>query len=75
MRLKIGLVQVADLETGATIWLDTNDATVQVTYNQQHHKILDDASTIFKKAGADLIQIETGQDYVKALQHFFIKRA
>ena len=72
---KIGLVQVADLETGATIWLDTNDATVQVAYNQQHHKILDDASTIFKKAGADLIQIETGQDYVKALQHFFIKRA
>ena len=72
---KIGLVQVADLETGATIWLDTNDAAVQMAYNQQHHKILDDASTIFKKAGADLIQIETGQDYVKALQHFFIKRA
>jgi uncharacterized protein (DUF58 family) len=72
---KIGLVQVADPETGATIWLDTNDAAVQVAYNQQHHKILDDATTIFKKAGADLIQIETGQDYVKALQHFFIKRA
>ncbi|MBC7720830.1 MAG: DUF58 domain-containing protein, partial [Pedobacter sp.] len=44
-------------------------------YNQQHHKILEDASIIFRKAGADLIQIETGQDYVKALQHFFIKRA
>ncbi len=72
---KIGLVQVADPETSATLWLDTNDAAVQVAYNQQHHKILDDASTIFKNAGADLIQIETGQDYVKALQHFFIKRA
>jgi uncharacterized protein (DUF58 family) len=72
---KIGLVQVADPETGATLWLDTNDVAVQVAYNQQHHKILDDATTIFKKAGADLIQIETGQDYVKALQHFFIKRA
>lgn len=72
---KIGLVQVADPETGATLWLDTNDASVQVAYNRQHHKIMDDAATIFRKAGADLIQIETGQDYVKALQHFFIKRA
>ena len=72
---KIGLVQVLDPETDATVWLDTNDAAVQLAYNQQHHKILEDASIIFRKAGADLIQIETGQDYVKALQHFFIKRA
>ncbi len=72
---KIGLVQVADPETGATLWLDTNDAAVQLAYTQQHHKILEDAHIIFRKAGADLIQIETGQDYVKALQHFFIKRA
>ncbi len=72
---KIGLVQVADLETGAILLLDTNDASVQVSYNQQHHKIMDDAATIFRKAGADLIQIETGQDYVKALQYFFKKRA
>jgi uncharacterized protein (DUF58 family) len=72
---KIGLVQVADPETGETLWLDTNDASVQVAYNRQHHKIIDDAASVFRKAGADLIQIETGQDYVKALQHFFIKRA
>lgn len=72
---KIGLVQVADSETGATLWLDTNDTSVQVAYNKQYHKIMDDAATIFRKAGADLLQIETGQDYVKALQHFFIKRA
>ena len=72
---KIGLVQVADPETGATLWLDTNDTSVQIAYNRQYHKIMDDAATIFRKAGADLIQIETGQDYVKALQHFFIKRA
>ena len=72
---KIGLVQVADAETGNTVWLDTNDAAVSLSYNQQHHKILEDAATIFRKAGADLIQIETGEDYVKALQHFFIKRA
>ena len=72
---KIGLVQVADAETGDTVWLDTNDATVRLSYNQQHHKILEDATTIFRKASADLIQIETGEDYVKALQHFFMKRA
>jgi len=72
---KIGLIQAADPETGAIVWLDTNDAAVQLAYQQQHFKIIEDAQKIFRNAGADLIQIETGQDYVKALQHFFIKRA
>ena len=44
-------------------------------YQQQFLKIQTDAQQTFKKAGADLLQIATGQDYVKALQQFFIKRA
>jgi hypothetical protein len=31
-------------------------------------------NTIFKKAGAQLLQIRTEQDYVKILQQFFQKR-
>ncbi len=72
---KMGLIQATDPETGAAVWLDTNDTMVRLAYQQQHLKIMEDAKTLFRKAGADLIQIETGQDYVKALQHFFIKRA
>lgn len=72
---KVGLLQIRDAETGKQVWLDTNDAFVRFKYNQQFQRILDDAKQSFKNAGADLMQLATGEDYVKALQQFFIKRA
>lgn len=72
---KVGLIQLRDAETGKMVVLNTNDAYTQYKYNQQFKKILDDAKVSFRKAGADLIQLSTGQDYVKLLQQFFIRRA
>ena len=72
---KAGMLQVRDAETGQTLWLDTNDAYVRLQYNRQFHKIMDDAKTTFRNAGADLLQLPTGEDYVKSLQQFFIRRA
>jgi uncharacterized protein (DUF58 family) len=71
----IGLIQVQDAETGKTIWLDTSDTTVNYYYQQQFVRIQDQAKRTFRTAGADLLQIATGADYVKILQQFFIKRA
>jgi uncharacterized protein (DUF58 family) len=71
----VGLLQIEDAETGETTWLDTKDTMVQHYYKQQFLKIRQDARNIFRTAGADLLQIATGEDYVKALQQFFIKRA
>lgn len=72
---KIGLLEVHDAETGETILIDTNDALTQYNYNRQYKKIQEDAKQNFKLAGTDLIQLATGDDYVKALQEFFMKRA
>jgi uncharacterized protein (DUF58 family) len=72
---KAGLMQLRDAETGKMVVLNTNDAYTQYKYNQQFKKILEDAKVSFRKAGADLIQLSTGQDYVKLLQQFFIRRA
>lgn len=72
---QIGMVQVVDAETGSMMVLNTNDAFTRYRYNQQFHKMLDDAKQAFRKAGADLMQVSTGQDYVKLLQQFFIRRA
>jgi hypothetical protein len=55
--------------------VDTNDAYTRYKYDQQFQKVLDDAKISFRKAGADLMQLATGQDYVKLLQQFFIRRA
>lgn len=71
----VGLLQVADIETGNQQYIDTSDALVRYKYHQQFLKIQADAKQAFKLAGADLIELKTGEDYVKSLQHFFIKRA
>lgn len=71
----IGLVQVHDAETGKKTWLDTSDAFTRVKYNRQFLQIMEDARQTFRSAGADLMQLATGEDYVKALQQFFIRRA
>jgi len=72
---KIGLLQLEDAETGETILLNTRSSLTQYEYNRQFKKIQQDAKQNFRLAGADLIQLATGDDYVKALKEFFMKRA
>lgn len=71
----VGLIQLQDAETGKTVWLDTSDTMSKYLYQNQFIKIQEDAKETFRLAGADLLQIATGDDYVKALQQFFIRRA
>jgi hypothetical protein len=70
----IGMVQVEDLESSKTKWLDTSDKMVQYNYQQHFLEQSTLCKNIFKKAGADLLHIRTDEDYVKILQQFFIKR-
>lgn len=70
----IGLVKVEDMETGASTYLDTNDTVIRYRYHQQFLQIQEDAVKAFKTANADLIHLRVDDDYVKALQQFFIKR-
>lgn len=70
----VGLVQVEDLETGQTKWVNTNNALVRYNYEQEFFKVTAYAASIFKKAGCDLLHLQTGEDYVKVLQKFFISR-
>lgn len=71
----VGLLQVRDAETGKQVWLNTKDMYTRQQYNLQFMKVLEDAKLIFRKSGADLMQLSTGEDYVKKLQGFFVNRA
>lgn len=71
----VGLMQLRDAETGKMVLLNTNDSYTRFKYTEQFQKVLEDAKSAFRKAGADLLQVSTGQDYVKLLQQFFIRRA
>lgn len=70
-----GLMEVQDAETGEKVLINTKNAFSRYRYNQQFIKVMEDAKQFFKSAGADLLQLSTGDDYVKALQQFFIKRS
>lgn len=70
-----GLMNLRDAETRKMVLLNTNDPYTRYKYAQQFQKVLEDAKNAFRKAGADLLQVSTGQDYVKLLQQFFIRRA
>lgn len=71
---RIGLVEITDPETGETFLFDSNDKFSRLRYSRQFDKITQQARDQFKRVGADLLQIETGQDFVKIMQQFFIKR-
>ncbi len=71
----VGLIQVADAETGATQWVDTADRRVRQYYEQQFAHHAQYCKSAFMKSGAELMTIRTDEDYVKALQTFFLNRA
>ena len=71
----VGLIQVADAETGATQWIDTTDRRVRQYYEQQFLQHSQYCKNAFMKSGAQLVSVRTDEDYVKALQTFFLNRA
>ena len=71
----LGLLQVEDAETGRMKWIDTGDRLVRFNYEQEFHKHNRQCSDAFLKAGADLLHMKAGEDYVKVLQKFFINRS
>ncbi|NCU04108.1 MAG: DUF58 domain-containing protein [Chitinophagaceae bacterium] len=75
MRLpEAGLLQVADAETGEQRWIDSSNASVRFEYEKDFHKHNDHVKDVFRRAGADLLHMRAGDDYVKVLQKFFINR-
>jgi len=67
-------MEVEDLETGKTQWLDTSDSMVRYNYQQNFMKHSERCKSVFKKSGADLLHLCTDEDYVKILQQFFLRR-
>lgn len=70
----MGMVKVEEWETGKTLWLDSSNATVRHAYHQSFINRSNNVKTIFQKAGADLLHLQTTEDYVKILQQFFKRR-
>ncbi|MBD5269949.1 MAG: DUF58 domain-containing protein [Bacteroides sp.] len=70
----VGLVRVADLETGAERWLDTSSSRVRKAYERAWYERQQRLSSTTAKCGVDLASVATDEDFVKALLALFSRR-
>ena len=71
----VGLVQMMDLETGQSKWVDSSSKKVRKSFNEWLTSRNEYFTSSFLKSGCDQMEIETGSDHVKTLLGFFRKRA
>lgn len=70
----VGLVRVADLETGADKWIDTSSSKVRKSYNKWWYQRQQSMTETLKKNRIDFVSIPTDEDYVSPLMGLFNKR-
>jgi uncharacterized protein (DUF58 family) len=71
----VGLLALEDAESGELVWIDTSDPAWRKAFAQQTGQVSSAKNRVLTNAGVDQVQINTDQDYVKALTLFFQKRA
>lgn len=67
----VGLIRMADAETGRKLWIDTASKKVRDQYESHNAELASSFKTLFSKTGKDTISIRTDESYEKALLGFF----
>ena len=70
----VGLMKMADPETGEEVYVDTSSRRVRALHRKWWIEGQVRLRDTFRKAGVDSISVRTDQDYVKALMNLFAKR-
>lgn len=70
----IGMIKLKDAETGNYIWVDSSNKSTQQAYKQWWTTLSGQLDNSFKKSGVDYVNINTNDDYVRALISLFKKR-
>ena len=70
----VGLVPFKDAETNSISLVDTSSQEVRDHFSRNQMKKQEQLHKLFPKCGVDIIDINTGQDYVKPLISFFKNR-
>ncbi|MDE6197324.1 MAG: DUF58 domain-containing protein, partial [Muribaculaceae bacterium] len=71
----VGLMRVADLETGATRWVDTSSAKTRKAYNKWWYDRQQQMSATLRGTRVDFVSVATDEDYVRALMGLFKNRS
>jgi uncharacterized protein (DUF58 family) len=70
----IGLVKVADSESGSEKWIDTSSRATREAYRDWWLAHMEMIKNIFKRCGVDSTELRTDLDYVKPLIKLFESR-
>ena len=71
----VGLVQLADAETGPEVLVNSHDPRVRAAYAESARQRRVEVSQMLKRSGADSLDISTQGGHLEALLSFFHKRA
>jgi uncharacterized protein (DUF58 family) len=70
----VGLLSLADPETGARHVVNTSDADVRRRYSDRRAKNRAAMDTLFRQLRLDVVEVSSGEDYVLPLVAFFRRR-
>jgi uncharacterized protein (DUF58 family) len=71
----VGLMKIADSETGVERWVDTSSRRVRQVYQEWWKRQQDGMQLMFNRSKVDGVSVRTDEDYVKALMALFKKRS
>lgn len=71
----IGLIDVRDAESGATLLVDSSDPAVRARYAENAAQAREERERLFKRLGVDTVEISTASSYIDPLIAFFQRRA
>ena len=71
----VGMMFLRDAETGEQMWVDTSDKRLREAFEKDAFLREKELDAVFKKAGVDVANIRSDEDYVRALIALFKKRA
>lgn len=70
----VGLMKLRDAETGESMWVDTSSQKVRMMYKDYKVDHYLNLQKVIARSGMDCVDIESQQDYVKALLQLFRRR-
>lgn len=70
----IGMMRVADLETGADRWIDTSNKKVRRAYDRWWYDRQQAMTEAMQRSRVDIASVSTDEDYVKSLMALFRMR-
>ena len=71
----VGLLELEDAETGATLCVDTSDRDVRIRFDARAREAQKALESLFARHGIDHIQLRTDRSFVFPLIQFFQNRA